>query len=338
MSQLGLDIPTKLTDPRCFVLEPVINKSTAFSQAGEHKSKVFGSGLKRAISSLGKKNEEQIEIKLIQRRFVPFWLVRCRSHFDYSRHQEYSITAHDKESKYIALQGCDLEGQSQEIICRVDQAGKPVKLTGIERCVKDRELEELIDPFSNTEKFSQSELDNRQKQLRELAMQNSRQVPDLESFVKNVTLDGKLLFDDDLETIVVPPLEPADTVAKQVLRKVMVPVEAARIYDWLLEVDILDLFFRPIYVFEFIRMDKEGKPVERKLEELDALKKDRWVTLESTDFQMPTVPWMKILKLSTDIGVLVLKEVPVVGTTMEVLTVVAKQGPEIVSEIKKGSQ
>jgi hypothetical protein len=137
------------------------------------------------------------------------------------------------------------------------------------------------------------------------------------------------------ETIVVPPLETADNVIRRLLPKVIIPIEAATIYEWSLVVQKVDLYFRPIFVFEFVRQDKEGNPVERKLEELDALQKDRWVNLETTEFQMPTVPWVKILKLSADIGSIVLKDVPVVGTTMKVASAVASQGPGIVDDMKR---
>ena len=89
------------------------------------------------------------------------------------------------------------------------------------------------------------------------------------------------------------------------------------------------------FVFEFIHLDGDGNPVERKLEELDALKKDRWENLETTEFQMSTIPWVKILKLSADIGAIVLKDIPVVGTTMKVASAVASQGPDIVEEMRK---
>ncbi len=72
-------------------------------------------------------------------------------------------------------------------------------------------------------------------------------------------------------------------------------------------------------------MDRDGNPIERKLEELNALKKDHWVNLETTEFQMSTIPWVKILKLSADIGSIVLQDVPIVGTTMKVISVVASQ-------------
>ncbi len=337
MTKSSLAIPTSLTTPRCFVLEPVINESQAYTQAGEHKSKVFGFDIKRVFTSIGRRSEIKIESKLLHCRLVPFWQVKCRSHFDYTRLNEYSITAHDPEAALVTIQGSDKDGRYTEIDYRVDRTGRSegrVKLTGIERCVKDRESNEWIDSYMHTDDWAPKDLETHQKQLQESTLQHPRPVKDLEDFADTLTLDGKPLFDNNVEMIIVPPLETADNVVRRTLRKVMVPIEAALIYDWMLEVSIIDLYFRPLFVFEFLRLDKEGNPIARKLEELDALKKDRWVNLETTEFQMSTIPWAKILKLSADIGAIVLKDIPIVGTTMKVVSAVATQGPDIIEDMK----
>ena len=337
MTENSFAIPTTITEPRCFVLEPVINVAQAHTQAGEHKSKVFSFDFKRAFTSFGRKNENLIDAKLLQRRVVPFWHVRCRSHFDYTRLKDYTIAAQDPDARMITIQGTDKAGNQTEVVYRVDQTGRSggqVKLTGIERCVTDREITEWLDSYTQNENWPAKQLEARQKQLQESALQRPKPISDLEDFARNLKVDGQLLYDDKVETIVVPPLETADNVVRRMLQKVMVPIEAATIYGWLLEVMTIDLYFRPIFVFEFVRQDNEGNPVERKLEELDALKRDRWVNLETTEFQMSTIPWIKILKLSADIGAIVLKDIPIIGTTMKVVSAVASQGPDIIDNMK----
>ncbi|HEY89973.1 MAG TPA: hypothetical protein G4N98_09645 [Thermoflexia bacterium] len=103
MIESNLAIPTTITEPRCFILESVINKSQAYAQAGEHKNKVFGFNIRRVFSG----HPRNIETKLIHRRLVPFWHIRCRSHFDFSRLREYTITAHDSDAVMITIQGID---------------------------------------------------------------------------------------------------------------------------------------------------------------------------------------------------------------------------------------
>jgi hypothetical protein len=336
----SLVIPTQIAAPRCFVLEPVINEPQAHTQAGEHKSNVFSFDFRRALGriGIGGKDETRIDIKLLHRRLVPFWNVKCRSHFDYTRMKDYTISAHDPDAMNITIQGSDKNGVPTESLYRVDQSGRSggvVKLTGIERCVTRREISEWIDSYVQTENWQQKQIDTQQKLLQELALQHPRPVEDLESFAYDLKLNGQPIFTDNVETIVVPPLEAADNVVRRMLQKVMVPIEAANIYEWMLEVMAIDLYFRPIFVFEFLRLDREGNPVERKIEELDALKRGHWVNLQTTEFQMSTIPWVKILKLSADIGSIVLGDIPIVGTTMKVVSAVATQGPGIADAMKK---
>jgi hypothetical protein len=195
------------------------------------------------------------------------------------------------------------------------------------------EVTEWIDSYTQNENWTVEQVAKNQKLLQESALQRPTPVNNLEEFGKNLSIDGKPLFSDSIKTIVVPPLETAENVIRRILQKVMVPIEAAKIFDWWLEVQSIDLYFRPLYVFEFVRSDKEGNPVDRKLEELDGLKRGQWDNLETTEFQMSTIPWMKILKLSADIGAIVLEDIPIVGTTMKVASAVASQAPGILDDM-----
>lgn len=336
MSSSGLEIPTRVAPPRCFFMAPVINESQSYTQAGEYKSKVFGFDPKQLLRAFSKKRDRGIEAELLERRLVPFWHVRCKSHFDYTRMKDYTISANDPDAISITIQGNDMEGNQMEMIYRVDQTGRSggqVSLTGIERCVTDRDNTQWIDSYMRTEDWLPKDLEDHRKLLKDTAKQRPIAVPDIAEFGGNLAIDGQKIFDDDIKTIVVPPLETADNVVRRALQQVMVPIEAATIFQWGLEVTNIDLYFRPLYIFEFVRLDQDGNPIERKLEELDALHKDQWVNLQATEFEMSTIPWLKILKLSADIGVIMLRDVPIIGTSMKIASTVAGQAPDIIDEI-----
>lgn len=317
-------------------MAPVINESQSYTQAGEYKSKVFGFDPKQLLRAFSKKRDRGIEAELLERRLVPFWHVRCKSHFDYTRMKDYTISANDPDAISITIQGNDMEGNQMEMIYRVDQTGRSggqVSLTGIERCVTDRDNTQWIDSYMRTEDWLPKDLEDHRKLLKDTAKQRPIAVPDIAEFGGNLAIDGQKIFDDDIKTIVVPPLETADNVVRRALQQVMVPIEAATIFQWGLEVTNIDLYFRPLYIFEFVRLDQDGNPIERKLEELDALHKDQWVNLQATEFEMSTIPWLKILKLSADIGVIMLRDVPIIGTSMKIASTVAGQAPDIIDEI-----
>lgn len=324
MAKNNFSIPTVVTIPRCFVLESAINVSQAYAQATEHKGNVFDSKTVRSRSVLrfGRKQEINIDIKLLHRRWVPFWNVKSRSFFKYTRLKEYWIDIHDPDAESITLQGSDKSGNHAELIYQIDQteSSKGVaKFTGVEKYNTRRELLEWIDSYTPTQNWSPRQVAEQQRFLQNLALQNREQVKDLEGFAEKLTLDGRPVFSDSIETIVVPPLDMVDNVVRRALQKVMVPIEAATIIDWQLEVATLDLYFRPIFVFEFIHLDRNGNTVERKLEELDAVA-GHWVNLQTIEFQRSTTPWTKVLKFSADVGSILLQDIPVVGTTMKVIS------------------
>lgn len=333
MSPSDLSIPTEFCEPRCFLLEPIINESQAFTQAGEYKPKVFGFDIGRYLP-FGKKDKMRVEARLLQRRLVSFWNVRCTSRFDYSRLNDYQITAHNPDAIMISVQG----PQGQSVDLRVDQTGRSggrVSLSGIERCVTTRDQTEWCDSYIQPQEgLTPQQAQQDQKRLQDYTVQNPMQIHDLEEFASSVSINGKPRFEDKVETIVVPPLETADAVVKRVMRKVMVSIDASVIHDWRLRVETVDLYFRPLFVFRFERLDETGNPLERKLEELDALNRNRWTTLATTEFQMSSIPWTKILKLSTDIGAILLEGVPLLGRTLQIGKILVDQGPGIVKDMR----
>lgn len=331
MPDTNLSIPTQLCEPRCFVLDPVINQEQALTQAGERKSSVFGIGDRVRRLVVGSKT--QVEATLLQRRLVPFWHVRCTSHFDYSRLNDYEIKAHNPDAVKISIQSAS----GQVIDFRVDQTGRSqgrVTFTGLERCVTNRDITEWVDSYVKVSDLDPVKFQQDQIRFQEYAKQNPHQVHDLEAFATRLEWDGRPLFRDDVETIVVPPLETADMVVKRALRKVMVSIDASVIHEWWLRVEHVDLYFRPLFVFQFEKMDDKGNPLDRKLEELDALNRTRWTGLTTTEFQMSTIPWNKILKLSADIAITLLRDVPLLGPSLEIARHIAEQGPGIINDLR----
>ncbi|MBX7236743.1 MAG: hypothetical protein K1X65_20345 [Caldilineales bacterium] len=331
MSATNLSIPTELAEPRCFVLQPIINEPQAWSQAGAYKGKVFGRDWGAMLP--GRRDRTRIEEKLLHRRLVPFWHIRCTSHFDFSRLNEYEINALNPDATTITL-----IGQGQQLDFRVDQTGRSmprISVSGFERCVTNREFEEYIDSYIRLESATTPQIKQQiQRRLDGYTKQKPVQVLDLEAFAKRLEVDGRPLFDDELETLVVPPLEGADTVVKRAMKEVMVSIDAQTIHEWGLRAETVDLYFRPLFVFEFEKYDERNNPLDRRLEELDALDRNHWTNLATTEFQMSSMPWGKILKLSSDIGIILLQDVPVLGRSLEIGKAIAEQGPGIVDDLR----
>lgn len=324
----GFSIPIELREPRCFVLESVINPDQAYAQAGAFKGRVFGFNLGRVIG-----RTKIVEAKLLHRRLVPFWHIRCLSHFDFSRLNNYHLLAHHPDAVKITLQG----PSEQTIDFRVDQTGRSggqVTVTGIERCVTRRDKVNWIDSYMSRENPTAQLVQQDQKRMQAYMVQRPREVPELEQFVQLLSMENDTVYGDGLETMVVPPLETADNVVRRCLKEVMVAIDAPMIHEAWLKVENIDLYYRPLFVFQFEKMDEQGNAIELKLEELDGLNKDTWTTLATTEFQMPRVPWTKILQLSADIGTILLQDMPIAGTAFKVTSTILDQGPDIINSVR----
>lgn len=326
----GFQIPIEISLPRAFVLDPIINGEQAYAQAGAFKSKVFGLDLGKIL----RRSKTTIEAKLLERRLVPFWHIHCQSHFDYSRLNNYQIAAHHPDAVKITLQGPN----QQSIDYRVDQSGRSggiVTTTGIERCVTQREKVNWIDSYIQQEEITPLEAEKEQQRMQKYILQRPQLVDDLEIFANSLMINGDKLFQDDIQTTIVPPLETADNVVRRTLKEVMVSIDAPTIHEAHLKVEKVDLYFRPLFVFEFEKLDQQNNALERKLEELDALNRDHWTNLATTEFQMSKIPWVKILKLSADIGTILLQDTPIAGTAFKVTGKILDQGPDIIDDIQR---
>lgn len=294
--------PIRLCEPRCLVLNEAVNQSQALNAANTRKNKTFG--LKRFFTKV------QADVDLLQRRLVPFWHVRCKSHFDYDQSSHYTITASSNDVVEITIQGSD----GNTLNFPVDPTGKSnqVILHGIERCTSKHDVSQFIDAYESDHQTSLSDkaasfLHDEQKRMGKYLSQRSQVVTDLAAFYESAKLGTSPLYDDDLETIVVPPSQVANAVTSTVMKQVMVSIEAIKIHEWLLSVEFADLYFRPVYIFQFERKESDGSVVERKYEELDALS-NTWTTLATSDIPETTITWDNVLRLSTDASDVVLKE------------------------------
>lgn len=331
MSDGNYTIPFEYAMPGCFVLEPIINHQQAYTQAGEYQNSVFENVMQKAIRRL-LRDDTKIEATLLHRRLVPFWHVQCSSHFDYSRLNEYEIVAQNPEAVQITLR----DGKGQGIAYRVDSTGRSegvVKLRGVERIVAKRSFESWEDSYIQEVDATPYEADQAQKRMRQYAVQSPRPVSNLEELATQMRVDGQPLFDDEIETLIVPPLESAETIVQRAMSQVMVSVDGPTITDAKLNLERLDLYFRPIFVFEFERFDKNGNRTDRRIEELDALVRNRWTPLSRTEFQMPQVPWSKILRLSADIGAILLQDYSGFGPALRITGTLIEHGPDIVDSL-----
>lgn len=337
MDPTNVSLPIKICQPRCFVISPAVNRGKALVQAGARSEGVFGH-----LAKAFKKHE--VRVTLSERWLIPFWHVRCKSHFHYDRFSSYTISASDSDVIEIVLEGPD----GDRLVAPVNQKAKTTQVTlhGTERCVTDREVSEFIDAYEPRDSGSigskvASYFQDEQKHLAQYLAHPNRPVTNFPSFYQTRTLDGNPIFTDSEgeNLLVVMPDRDANRVVTSVMKKVMVSIEPVAIRDWLLTVDTVDLYFRPQYVFQFERLDKMGKVSETKVERLDGLT-GKWSMVETRQVRQSTVPWDKILILTVDASAVVIQELggPWLKVAGGLLQVGTKHVPGIIEEMKDSNK
>jgi hypothetical protein len=215
-----------LADEKAYVLEATLGWDQARERAWDKKTQVFSSGL---TSLFSRPKSEEVQIAYSERRFEPFWHVVCSAHYVYDRTRQYTVTIPQPEVQTVSLYGQDfpVEGEGT----------RQITLTGVEHCREAHERVAFFDGVSGDEQSWANYL------------QYTRdEITDLESFAPE-------------EDIVVPPQVRASFVVRQVLGGMLKPVQADTLLEERVEVERIDLYYRPIYAFEYLWQPKDRNAV-----------------------------------------------------------------------------
>jgi hypothetical protein len=333
----GKAIPTEVCDPRCFALRPRISAETALTEAGDHKRKVFPFDPTTVLPG----RKRRVEATLMERRLVPYWHVNCSSHFDYSSVTEYPIIAQNPQAKEIYLPGPD--GLKSYAVDTTRRAEGRVMISGLEHCIVRKREVDWIDsylrwpdpPPDRVQEFQKREQEHKQRLKDYTEKHEPIEVVDFSAFFQALQVDGEALFADSVPTTITVPLEKADIIVQRTLKAVMESISAEYIHSWGLRVETINLYFRPLYVFEFKQYDVQDREVrEKRVEELDGLNRNLWTPLPTTGRPKSDIPWAEILKLSTDLGLVLLRDVSGVGQILELGKVLQDHLPEIAKEMR----
>jgi hypothetical protein len=185
---------------------------------------------------ISRPNPAEIQVVSVESRLQPFWLVSATSHTTYDRQQIYTIPIKGDEVKEVTVLGQRL---------RLNAKGNPsLTLNGTEHCLEEHELTRYFDGLTG----QKADLSRFQKFTK-------TEITDLEHFAP----DGML---------VVPPQMKATAIIRQILSEVIQPVTKAQIiHEERVDVEVLEVNFRPVYAFEY-EWSSKGKRV---IVEFDAL-------------------------------------------------------------------
>lgn len=222
-----------LAEEHAYYFVPEISLDAARAKVEKKKTSLvagmFGTLISRPSSA-------EIQIISVENRLEPFWMVTASSHTAYDRQQVYTIPIKGDEVRDVTVFG-------QKI--RINAKSNPsFTLNGVEHCVEEHQITRFFDGLSG-----------QKADMSRYQAFTKTEVTDLEHFAP----DGMLA---------IPPQMRATAIIRQVLGEVIQPVTKAQIiHEERVDIEALELNFRPVYAFEYEWASK-GKRV---VVEFDAL-------------------------------------------------------------------
>ena len=190
---------------------------------------MFGTLISRA-------NPAEIQVVSIENRLEPYWVVTASSRTAYDRQQVYTVPIKGEEVREVTILGQKL---------MINTKGNPsVTLSGTEHCVEEHRVTRYFDGLSG-----------QKADLSRFQSFTKTEITDLGQFAP----EGML---------VVPPQMRATAIVRQVLGEAIQPVTKAQvIHEERVDVETIELNFRPVYALEY-EWTSKGKRV---VVEFDAL-------------------------------------------------------------------
>ena len=219
---------------RIFLLHDRLTEQELEARATEKRVQAFGGGLG---SLLQRPKPEDVVLVERQRRLEPFWHVRCRALFVYERDRDYAVPASTPEVRQVTINGTTYE---------VQQAPQPrtFSLSAREHCRDEFEHQVFADGTSGAPVADGPAV--------------------IEGERSEVTEPATLAAEG---TVVVPPEQRASFIVRKVLGEMMKPLQADVILEESLTLERTDLYYRPVWAFEFLWQPRDRRGVV----EIDAL-------------------------------------------------------------------
>lgn len=217
-----------VAEQRALLLKEQFTLEHAEGRAWSKKSDAFGT-LVRVTGFLQRPKDEDFELVYKEHRYQPFWHVVCQARYVYERKREYRLPASGPEVEAITIEGSRYPAVSGQIT-----------LAGLDHCREEPRQEVFVDGVSGAHD---------------------------QDLAKYLGFQAELIPPDKLDefapegTIVVPPQERASAIVRTVLAGMIKSLQADRIHEEHVEVERVDLYYRPVFAFQYRWLSKDKEAV-----------------------------------------------------------------------------
>jgi hypothetical protein len=207
-----------LADERAFQITPQVSLETARVRVDDKRTTLVAGTVNALLS---RPKPEDIQLLAVENRLQPFWVVTISTHTVYDRNRSFTFTVSGPEVKQVTLL------EHPVTVDPASKGGPSFTLPAVEHCVDDKSVTRHFDGLAGTKADYSKYLTF-----------PSLEVLSLETF----NPEGVL---------VVPPQARASAVVRQVMSEVVQSVQAQVIHEERVDVAAIDLYFHPIYAFEY---------------------------------------------------------------------------------------
>jgi hypothetical protein len=213
-----------IAEERILVFSDRVGAEVAEAKAWAKRVEAFGT-LARMSGLLARPKDEEFEVVYREKRLQPFWRIASHAVSKYERSRTYAIIL-APEVKHVAI-----DGQERAI------DGHRTTVTGHESCEEESRRQVLVDGLTGAESLA------------------------LTAYLDFETLDADAALLATLaanSTVVVPPQVKASVLVRDAVAKAIGKIDADRILEERVELEAVDLYYRPVYAFRYRRAGKEA--------------------------------------------------------------------------------
>ncbi|HLY79382.1 MAG TPA: hypothetical protein VKQ70_08415, partial [Caulobacteraceae bacterium] len=232
-----------IAEERILVFADRVGAEVAEAKAWGRRVEAFGT-LARMSGLLARPKDEEFEIIYREKRLQPFWRIASRAIAKYERDRSYAISLAPEVTRVV------IDGRERDI------EGHKTSVAGRESCEEEARRQALVDALTGAE------------------------VLGLAAYLDfaSTEADGALLASLAAEnTVVVPPKVKASGLVRDAVAKAIGKIDADQILEERVELEAVDLYYRPVYAFRYRRAGKEA------VVEVDGLSGD--ATVAGTTFE-----------------------------------------------------
>ena len=231
----------KIATERILIIKNQFTFAEAEEKAQTKRMDAFGT-LNKFTGLFSRPLENDFEIVYKEHRYQPFWHIASKAKYVYDRNSHYQYDIKGGEVKTVTVEGKDYEITNGHLHIPV-----------IEHCKQDLLEEVLIDGVSGT----------KQKSLKDYTLKDVEVVDSASSQGKG----NKSSHADGLskavgrEAVVVPPQARVSGIIREMLVQMIQGIQADVIFEENIEITCIDLYYRPIYAFQFFWKSKNKKAI-----------------------------------------------------------------------------